>query len=531
MRQRHFALVVTLLLALAGLALAPAWPRTFVIAAQEPTPEVTEAVASGDMTEGKRQFNTWCVGCHGPGSSGPGVLAPGGPGASVTFETLLPMIRTGEGHAEPPGPYSPNELSDTQIRDVAAYVGSVAGPPSPPPDAQAASPPAHTPTSLAPVEGTGTDDQSPSNGAPPPPCFLRSWGQDPNGNGQFIPFGVAVAPDGTVYVTDPLAHRVQSFDADGTALGEWGSQGAGDGQFTAPTGVAVAPDGQTVYVVDAGNHHVQFFDPTGTFLGEWGSRGSGDGEFEGGDEPWGGLFGIAVAPDGTVYVADIGNHRIQYFDSAGSYLGQWGDQGSGDGQFDSPSGIDVAPDGTVYIVDQGNNRIQYFDATGMFLGAWGSRGTGGGSFYIPFDVAVSLDGKIVYLSDGDNHLIQGFDANGTYLGQWRHEISFPYGVAVASDGTVYVADAGNERIQYFDATGNSLVSSAGNGRPGEGPFHHPAPGQQHEPLLGFRQLDDLQLETIRRRPRAIVARVALVDEAEFDGLSGDRLDPPRRAAT
>src|SRR5688500_8750537 len=115
MRMRLLALAVTLVLALAGLALASAWPRILPVAAEEPTQDVTEVAASGDETEGKRQFNTWCTGCHGPGGNAPDLLAPGSQGAGVIFETLLPLVRDGDGHSVPPGPYRPTELSDRQI--------------------------------------------------------------------------------------------------------------------------------------------------------------------------------------------------------------------------------------------------------------------------------------------------------------------------------------------------------------------------------------------------------------------------------
>ena len=74
---------------------------------------------------------------------------------------------------------------------------------------------------------------------------------------------------------------------------------------------------------------------------------------------------IAVASDGSVYVADTANHRIQKFTSAGVFISQWGTEGNGsfrrgDGQFDEPGGIAVASDGSVYVADTDNNRIQKF---------------------------------------------------------------------------------------------------------------------------------------------------------------------------
>jgi DNA-binding beta-propeller fold protein YncE len=74
----------------------------------------------------------------------------------------------------------------------------------------------------------------------------------------------------------------------------------------------------------------------------------------------------AVAPDGSVYVADIDNHRIQKFTSAGVFLTKWGTNGTGDGEFgpriDDPMalGVAVAPDGSVYVADTENHRIQKF---------------------------------------------------------------------------------------------------------------------------------------------------------------------------
>ena len=89
------------------------------------------------------------------------------------------------------------------------------------------------------------------------------------------------------------------------------------------------------------------------FLDDWGTYGTGDGQFL---SP----HGVAVASDGSVYVADSENNRIQRFTSAGVFVSQWGNEGTGDGQFLSPWGVAVASDGSVYVADTGNNRIQKF---------------------------------------------------------------------------------------------------------------------------------------------------------------------------
>jgi len=332
--------------------------------------------------------------------------------------------------------------------------------------------------------------------------FLGTWGSPGSGDGQFLlPRGVAVAPDGTVYVADTGNHRIQVFGADGTFLGKWGSEGSGNGQFKYPEGVAVAPDG-AVYVADTGNHRIQVFRvqslgtstptpsspthtssppmPTPTQLPQPSIPPSYRAfQFAiGAQAPIGQFYdprSVAVAPDGTVYVADTYNHRIQRFSASGAFLGTWGARGSGDGQFDSPHGVAVAPDGTVYVADTLNHRIQRFSADGTFLGKWGSEGSGDGRFEYPEGVAVAPDGT-VYVAD--DFRIQHFSATGAFLGTWGSEGSgdgqslYPSGIAVAPDGTIYVADSGNHRIQYFSATGAFLGTWGAEGR-GNGQFYDP----------------------------------------------------------
>jgi len=157
------------------------------------------------------------------------------------------------------------------------------------------------------------------------------------------------AADGTVVLAAPVVTAGNT--AEGVWATKWGTYGAGDGQFVYPYGVAVA-DG-SVYVTDFGNHRVQKFTSSGTFVAKWGSVGGGDGQFS---YP----YGVAVAADGSVYVADRGNHRVQKFDASGTFLAKWGSSGTGDGQFSAPTGVAVASDGSVYVADRNNNRIQKF---------------------------------------------------------------------------------------------------------------------------------------------------------------------------
>jgi sugar lactone lactonase YvrE len=144
-------------------------------------------------------------------------------------------------------------------------------------------------------------------------------------------------------------------------------------------------------------------DQTFEFALKWGTRGEGDGEFNSPD-------GVAVASDGSVYVSDSGNHRIQKFTSEGVFVSKWGTRGTrgtGDGELYNPGAVAVASDGSVYVSDTNNSRIQKFTSEGVFVTKFGSNGLREGEFDDAWSVAVAPDGSF-YVADMDNHRIQKF---------------------------------------------------------------------------------------------------------------------------
>src|SRR5690606_35144902 len=132
-----------------------------------------------------------------------------------------------------------------------------------------------------------------------------------------VPTNTAVAP-----TEIPFADN--QFTVEPTlVLHAAGFPGAGEGEFLAPRDVAVAPDG-TLFVLDSGNQRVQRFAADGTFIDSWGEPGMGPGQFSAdGQGPW----GIAV-DDAHVYVADTWNHRIQKFTHDGQLVGMFGGAGN-----------------------------------------------------------------------------------------------------------------------------------------------------------------------------------------------------------
>jgi DNA-binding beta-propeller fold protein YncE len=204
---------------------------------------------------------------------------------------------------------------------------------------------------------------------------------------------------------------VQVFDADGESVGTLGSRGTANGQFLAPVGIAVGPQGK-VYVTDAINDRVQVFGPDGKFIVRWGTNGSGNGQFIA-------PVGIAVNSDGLVYVADHGNNRIQVFDQNGKFVTKWGTMGNETGEFNAPFAIAINDLGQIFVTDThvgdhskanhnaANHRVQVFDSSGAFLDSWGTPGSGKGQFSSPFGLAIDSAGKI-YVADHRNGRIQVF---------------------------------------------------------------------------------------------------------------------------
>jgi hypothetical protein len=143
------------------------------------------------------------------------------------------------------------------------------------------------------------------------------------------------------------------------------------------------------------------------------------------------------------------------FDNKGNFIMEWGTLGQSDGEFNSPAGMTISQDGTIYVSDTLNNRIQMFDEDGNFLGKWGTLGDSKGQFDRPDGITTNSDGKIVYVSDRQNKRIEIFDSEGNYLlqleslGTLAGQFGKPRDVAVDLLNRIYVVDKDNNNIQVF----------------------------------------------------------------------------------
>ena len=169
------------------------------------------------------------------------------------------------------------------------------------------------------------------------------------------PSGIGIHPHNKrIYVADTCNHRIQVLNSNLTFNCTFGSNGKNNGQLKHPHDVSFDSAGN-VYVVDNSNHRIQVFGPSGNFLRHFGKHGIFGGELN-----YPSAIAVDCNNDNVVYVADKDNHRISMFTSSGKYITSFGEKGSEFGQFDMPHGITVAENGTVYVCDFYNNRVQIF---------------------------------------------------------------------------------------------------------------------------------------------------------------------------
>lgn len=227
------------------------------------------------------------------------------------------------------------------------------------------------------------------------------WGKVPANLAHKDVAAVDVDGDDTVYLFTRDRDGVVVLRPDGTVVTSWG-----DGLFRTPHGLTVAPDG-TVYCVDCGDHTIRRFTPEGRLLQTIGTPG-------------------AAADTGYGRRGPTVVHLNETIERPG-------------GPFNGCTNLTIAPTGDLYVADgYGNCRIHRLSADGELLGSWGGIGTGPGEFHLPHAICATPDGRLL-VGDRENERIQVFDLGGTYLAEWT-DVQRPCDIAVDAEGLVYVAE-------------------------------------------------------------------------------------------
>jgi sugar lactone lactonase YvrE len=265
-------------------------------------------------------------------------------------------------------------------------------------------------------------------------------------------------------------------------------------QFYEPQGVAIDPNGN-VYVADTGNNVVRKIAPGGvttTFAGSSGPEGVGSADGTGSAAKFNGPLGIGCDSQGNVYVSDIQNSTIRKITPAGvvtTLAGLATHTGTNDGtgsnaQFDEPAGLVVDKSGNIYVADYLNSSVREVTPAGVVTTVAGVNGAPGiadgtgsiAKFNTPYGIATDGNGNF-YIADTGNLEVRKMtstfavttiagksknpgdvDATGT-----SSRFKYPTGVAVDGNGNIYVVDSGNLVIREINPSSLAVSTYVGTG--------------------------------------------------------------------
>jgi DNA-binding beta-propeller fold protein YncE len=228
--------------------------------------------------------------------------------------------------------------------------------------------------------------------------------------------------------------------------------------MTQPYGIAVAPD-RRVFVADTSGGLIHIYDVEKASY----STIRVDAQS---------LIGIALL--GTrIVVTDSESGRVICIDQRGREIWTLGRKHG----FGRPTGLAAGAD-RLYVVDTMEHRVAMVSADGTVSRTFGTRGSGPGQFNFPTNIARAADGRL-FVTDTMNFRVQVFDGDGKYLsafgrlGDGIGDFDKPKGIALDSAGHVYVVEGLHDVVQIFDEKGRVLLSFGGSGR-GDGQLWLPS---------------------------------------------------------
>ena len=251
------------------------------------------------------------------------------------------------------------------------------------------------------------------------------------------PYGIAYNSQEEMIISE-WGHSVSIFKIRGQGnIRRFGSHGDRPHEMIAPAGIAT-DDAENIYV--SSEHKLQKFTSRGELIKCTGEKGKKEGEF---DDPRG-----LTLYNNEVYVCDSDNHRIQIFDLDLNFVRSIGSCGEKRGEFNAPFDIKFDTAGDMYVAELGNGRVQVMNRSGQFI-----RDFGEGKLKRPSGLHTA--DKYVYVSDWSGHCIVVYEISGQFVtsfgrhGQNEGEFDSPYRISSCVDGFIHVCDMWNNRVQIF----------------------------------------------------------------------------------
>lgn len=268
------------------------------------------------------------------------------------------------------------------------------------------------------------------------------------------PFGVAVAKDGTLYVSDAGDNnRIRKISPEGTVTTlAGGSEGFADGagaqaSFNTPSGLAIDVD-DNLYVADTGNNRIRKITPEGVVTTVAGDGTAGYVDGPAAQSQFNGPIGVAVDKDGNLYVADSYNDRIRKISADGQVttVAGAGQPGYVDGPaatalFDTPCGVAAGADGSLIVADTGNRQLRKITPDGNV-----STLPANTDLSRPIGIAITHDG-FLYVTDLDRYSVVQVTPDGaTHV--VASQFNQPISVAInPNTHELYVTDSGNYLVR------------------------------------------------------------------------------------
>ncbi|XP_022801934.1 protein lin-41-like [Stylophora pistillata] len=248
-------------------------------------------------------------------------------------------------------------------------------------------------------------------------------------------YGIAVNTKGEIALIDYFGHCVYIFDKYGNCLRKVGSKGSEAGQFDYPNGISFLNDNE-VLIADRGNNRLQKLNiQTGTVVKSFGKCVKRKGELNSPAE-------VTVDDEERIVVTERGNNRIQVTSKDGESIFTFGEKAPG--KLNRPNCC--IPCKAMFLVsNEGNHCIKTFDQSGTFLYEFGTQGSQDGRFESPHGLLVDSSNNLL-VCDFGNHRVQQFSLDGRFTGKSITRLPTPTAITTAPDGRILVTSFDEKKV-------------------------------------------------------------------------------------